>query len=130
MLPAILILLLSAIGIALFIIILLKRRRSTGKAIYNMRVAGLFYRTWQAQLQADGLSEGDSLTLEPEPENPHDVFAVRIMAQNKHIGYVPRRYSREISSLLAKGLGYDALVTHITRFGWPSKIRVRVMIRR
>lgn len=36
------------------------------------------------------LSVGDEVTLECEPDNRHDKFAVRVMARHGQIGYLPR----------------------------------------
>lgn len=61
-------------------------------------VAGFqFYdgdRLWTA------LRPNDPLQLVPEPENPHDDQAVKVMWNNNQLGYLPRRDNTAISQML------------------------------
>jgi hypothetical protein len=43
------------------------------------------------------------LSLEAEPTNPHDRYAVQISYQGSMIGYVPRSDNKHISRLLCQG---------------------------
>lgn len=42
------------------------------------------------------LKEGDSLSLEPEPTNHFDPNAIKIKLGGIMLGYVPKKYSREV----------------------------------
>ena len=46
------------------------------------------------------LQTGERLRLVPEPENPHDRFAVEIFRGDNKLGYVPRSDNKHISRLL------------------------------
>ena len=37
------------------------------------------------------LRTGDRLDLVPEPENPHDEYAVAVRHDGRHLGYIPAR---------------------------------------
>lgn len=54
------------------------------------------------------------LYLEPEPENPMDSNAIKILFKedNKvfHLGYVPRYYCKELLDELNKGIQYSAMI--------------------
>lgn len=46
------------------------------------------------------LDEGTELDLVPEPDNKFDPNAVRIMSGETMLGYVPKKFSSEVSSLI------------------------------
>lgn len=46
---------------------------------------------------------GTDLGVAFEPENPYDAKAVRLVFQNAHIGYVPRRLNRTLATLHSQG---------------------------
>ena len=48
----------------------------------------------------DSLRPNDTLQLVPEPENPHDNQAVKVMRNGIQLGYVPRRDNTAISQML------------------------------
>lgn len=50
----------------------------------------------------DSLRPNDTLQLVPEPENPHDNQAVKIMWNDNQLGYVPRRDNTAISQMLSR----------------------------
>jgi len=64
--------------------------------VHVLRVAGVAHRA--AELQADGFAPGEPVILVPEPDNPHDVFAlaVRDLGLGRQAGYVPATRSREL----------------------------------
>ena len=49
-------------------------------------------------MQADAFAPGEPVILMPEPDNPHDPFAlaVRDLSLTLHAGYVPATRSREL----------------------------------
>jgi helicase len=52
---------------------------------------------------ASGVREGDQLVLEIEPDNPYDRFAVRVIFEGSHIGYVQRAKARIVSREIQLG---------------------------
>lgn len=71
-------------------------------------VAGFQYHAGLTLL--DRLVSGQPLELVREPDNPHDVQAVRIDWQGHKLGYVPREHNAEIAARLDDG---EALRAHI-----------------
>ena len=65
-----------------------------GAGVHVLRVAGTSHRG--AALQADGFAPGEPVILWPEPDNPHDVFALAVLdlARARQAGYVPATRSR------------------------------------
>ncbi len=64
--------------------------------IHVLRVAGASHRV--DALQADGFEPGEPLILMPEPDNPHDRFALAVLDLSlaAQAGYVPATRSRAL----------------------------------
>lgn len=77
----------------------------------ELNVAGIFYRKNKAKKVARALKIGDPVYLIMEPYNIHDDFAVKIIAKNEHIGYIPSFYSKRVTYGIMSG-GYYASVSH------------------
>jgi HIRAN domain len=59
---------------------------------------------------------GDLLVLEHEPDNPHDINAIRVLRQNgEQIGYLEREFAGEVVSRSAKGWRYHAVIAGLGR---------------
>jgi hypothetical protein len=72
---------------------------------------------------------GDALTLIREPDNPHDVRAVRVEWQGRKIGYVPRRENAAVARFMDRG---EVLVARISRLAevrdpW-SRVRFEILV--
>ncbi len=56
----------------------------------------------------------DKLELELEPNNLYDKYAIKVIiyksGKKYHLGYVPRYYSLELTSLLKKNIKYSAII--------------------
>ena len=65
-------------------------------------IAGVKFRMGAADILA-ALDDGSEVILEPEPTNQYDPHAVRVMSGNRHVGFVPRDLSQEVSGLIAAG---------------------------
>jgi len=64
---------------------------------------------------------GELLVLEHEPDNPHDINAIRVLRQTgEQIGYLEREFAGEVVSRTAKGRHYHAIVAGI---GQPLRSR-------
>lgn len=74
-------------------------------------LAGLYYRSSKAKKVANELESGDFLEIKREPSNQFDPYAVKILNNGVHLGYVPMDYSEEVSSNLKKDrLYYFAVI--------------------
>ncbi len=73
---------------------------------------------------------GDWLSFVPEPENPNDKNAIRIVTKNgEHLGYVPRYYNTEILRRLDGGKSYSCIILEINKDESCSEcIKVRLNI--
>ena len=68
----------------------------------------------------NALEEGDLLTLVPEPTNKFDPNAVAIVAGDVMCGYVPKKFSAEISALIEVD-GVDNLTCEIVELNPSAK---------
>ena len=68
------------------------------------RVVGLYYRGDGARLAVDELEPGDEVTLEPEPENKYDAYAVKVLSGSVHIGYLPKELAAYLTPPLENGV--------------------------
>lgn len=55
--------------------------------------------------------------LAPEPDNPHDPNAIKVMLDGRHVGYVPAEECADVLPLLSRA---QKIRAHI--FGGPSKV--------
>ncbi len=64
--------------------------------VHVLRVAGASHRA--EALQAEGFAPGEPVILMPEPDNPHDPFALAVLDLSlaAQAGYVPATRSREL----------------------------------
>ena len=61
------------------------------------------------------LKEGMKLSLQREPTNEYDPFAILVMTEKKEpLGYIPRYYSQSICDRFSKGMTYDCIVLEIS----------------
>lgn len=60
-----------------------------------------------------GLSIGNLLALVREPHNPVDTNAIRVVADDGTIGYVPKRVAAAIASDMDQGARLSAMVVKI-----------------
>jgi len=59
---------------------------------------------------------GELLILEHEPDNPHDINAIRVLRETgEQIGYLPRDFAGEVVSRTAKGAAFYAAIAGIGR---------------
>lgn len=75
------------------------------------------------------LRVGDALTLEREPDNPHDPRAVRVLWQGEMLGYVPRAGNETVARLMDQGVRLSGRITHLQpgRSHW-ARIQFEVVI--
>jgi hypothetical protein len=63
------------------------------------------------------LRKGDWIDLVPEPDNPKDKHAVKVMSPGGQIGYLKRDVARRLSQKLAAGARVTARVHRVGRGG-------------
>ncbi len=73
------------------------------------------------------LKPGDSLQLRREPDNPHDVNAVRIEWQGHTLGYVPGDANEGIARQLDFGNRLRARISRLSKHRDPDR-RVEIEI--
>jgi len=76
-------------------------------------IAGVQYHQYKSVLS--DITEGDNLTLIPEPDNKFDPNAVQIHFDNggvsAFIGFVPKKFSSKVSGLLDIGKKLECVLT-------------------
>jgi len=75
----------------------------------------------------DQLRPGDALTLTREPENPHDLDAIRADWRGRPIGYLPSDHNYAPARLLDQGERLEARIGDLDieqRPKWPLEIDV------
>lgn len=95
-------------------------------------IAGVKFRPMAEVMKAvNSMEVGDILTLKPEPTNKFDPNAVQIHAEweeTKHespyhfdifLGYIPKKFSAEVSGLLEIGIELQCLVTKVNPSAKP-----------
>lgn len=65
------------------------------------------------------LEVGQTLTLEPEPDNPYDSNAVKILSNDVMLGYVPKKFSAEVSMMIEEGFALSCVVNFINPVAKP-----------
>lgn len=71
----------------------------------TMTMVGANFRPQEARdaVRSLSLSDGELLTLEPEPNNQYDMFAVKVLLDGLHLGYLPKGPNEEIFDRLVDG---------------------------
>lgn len=103
----------GAIGLWLIIPRLLRLRRPKQQRSYPSFIAGLRYSApdgLDRGRYCAGLKPGTILDLVPEPDNPHDPFAVSLRHNGHHVGFIPAKHGW-VSKSLAEGDTLNCVVT-------------------
>ena len=77
----------------------------------ELKVAGIYYRTEEAKDEAKYLDCGELVSLRKDLNNEYDPYAVKVISNRKHIGFVPSSDSQEISEYM-DDYKYKAVVLH------------------
>jgi len=75
----------------------------------------------------DQLRPGDALTLTREPENPHDLDAIRANWRAHPVGYLPSDHNHAPARLLDQGEQLEARIVEIDieqRPKWPVAVDI------
>ena len=76
----------------------------------NVLVVGMHFRP-NGKAIVESLIAPVELQLEREPENPYDGFAIKVLYEGEHIGYVERKQAMFISPWLDQGVAYRCTAT-------------------
>ena len=93
----------------------------------DMRIAGTTHVRGIDELAAN-LSDKQELTFEREPENLHDTWAIRVLADGKRLGYVPCDRNEILARLMDGGKHVGATVTRCEKIGNWNKIHMEVFL--
>jgi hypothetical protein len=63
-------------------------------------VVGGYYRSKAAQEEYINLEKASPISLRREPGNRYDPYAVKVISDRKHIGYVPKDLSRLVTDVI------------------------------
>lgn len=96
-----------------------QRRSQASLLIQSSPLAGSQFHALPAVV--DQIRVGDPLTLQREPDNPHDSNAVQVLWQAHMLGYVPRRENRAIARALDQKITLDARVVALRPNETPWK---------
>ena len=82
----------------------------------NCKVVGMHFRGGGAKDVAANSSDATPFRLEREPDNQFDTYAIMVLVEDMHIGYIERGQAAWISPLLDEGATavpeFDRLETH------------------
>lgn len=76
---------------------------------------------YDAATSFDAMKVGDALLLVREPDNPHDVNAVRVEWHGVKLGYLPRRENRAVAMEMDKGGKIEARVARLRHHPNPRE---------
>ena len=79
------------------------------------------FQHYAAATSFDTIRLGDALTLVREPDNPHDVNAVRVEWQGIKLGYLPRRENHAVAMEMDKGGKIEARVARLRQHPNPRE---------
>jgi len=104
------------------------------KPTHSFYIAGVQHHQGMKEAGKD-ISVGDNLLLVPEPSNPYDHNAIRIeyatFEKQAMLGYVPKKFSSEVSAKIEVGKTIECVVTHLDLQAKPwemCKVEVREVI--
>jgi hypothetical protein len=84
----------------------------TRPLLRSILIVGQFFLPKENRAIAAALKPGDLLTLQAEPNNPHDPLAVLVMSGPTKIGYIPKESAPAVQMFLsAPGYVVTATVT-------------------
>ena len=89
---------------------------------YHTKVAGVTFEGRQDIIK--GLKNGTPVVFEREPDNKYDPGAVKVLAEGKHIGFLPR--GSWVSKEMDCGVKFKASISQITGGGVGMSYGVNV----
>lgn len=85
----------------------------------HFHIAGFSY--YEGVLAFANLKVGTKVSLNPEPKNTYDKYAVEIFHGDHKLGYIPRGENKQISKLLLTGNDlFEARVQWVNEDSYPE----------
>lgn len=96
---------------------------------YTSRLVGVSFRPEHVSDIVLDLTEGDQLTLQREPDNPYDQWAIKVLFNNIHIGYVAAQRALNVASEIAPALEASTSYTcEVIKGGTPISPAIRIIL--
>ena len=91
----------------------------------GFEVKGLEHRGFSALSEAKLLKRNEPVSLVPEPDNPYDKNAVKVVSQNgTHLGYAPARFCEALNNTMQNAI--DSYVRLVKRY--KDKLYIKVVV--
>lgn len=84
----------------------------------DIEVKGIYYRTKLAKDTIVSLNVHDEIKLRKEPSNEYDSYAVKVMYERIHLGYVPANVSKRITELI----DHKAIKKIVVKYAGDAKL--------
>ncbi len=92
----------------------------------EFKIAGECYHEYKNNLTDIKINQ--KCTLEIEPDNKVDKYAVKINIENKLLAYVPKFFSEDISKLLNEGRKFNCVISKIQERSYKRGLRFLIKI--
>lgn len=94
--------------------------KSNKECFTNCNVAGFTY--YEGCEVLGEMKVGEKVQLVREDENYHDHYAIAVMYNDKHIGYIPRSENRQLAKFIDLGWGeiFEARIQTIDLIAHPE----------
>jgi hypothetical protein len=104
-----------------------KKPMAVKPLLRNVPIVGNAHRDEHAKAVFAGLKKGEELELHLEPTNPHDEFAVKVLVEGVHVGYIPRESSAVLFAISpdGKNLG-DDVIAIVSEIGTKGGVRATI----
>ena len=80
------------------------------KDLKTLPIVGIKFRPRETKALLTTFNPSTPITLEPEPDNKYDRFALKVMHNGTHCGYVPATHCQIFSVLIDNGIQLQARV--------------------
>lgn len=84
----------------------------------DIEVKGIYYRTKLAKETIVSLNVHDEIKFRKEPSNEYDSYAVKVMYERIHLGYVPASISKRITELI----DHKAIKKIVVKYAGDAKL--------
>ena len=94
-------------------------------ALRSTPIVGLYFRPAETKdWLAANIDDLPPLTLERDPTNEHDTLAIKVMAGEYHLGFIPKTINPLLATLMDNGHGTEV---NLTGFN-PKKPEIEVYV--
>lgn len=105
------------------------QKRQDEQWIAEVAIAGLQH--YRGNDLAELIKIGDTLNLQPEPQNAYDEHAIMVMWHHNKMGYIPASLAKDIRRQMQNGVDIEATIIGIkpVRFG-RKWIKIRLAVKK